>query len=263
MRAIKSSPVARDDQYFWDLWFMDKDPEAADYLMRLYEPLVIYHVKRIQVGLPKSVTFDELMSYGYTGLYDALLKFDSARDLKFDTYASIRVRGAILDGLRRDDPMPRTLRSKTKKIEATVERLEQRYQRDVTVEEIAEELEMKPDDIRTVLTDGFTVNMVSMDEAIDAHAGGENIGSLIEDKWALDPMENILQEELVSQLAEILASLTEKEQLVISLFYYEELTLSEIGRVLNLSTSRVSQIHSKALTKLKNVINKEMDVPIR
>jgi len=247
-----------EERNYWSLWLNKKDPDAADYLMRLYVPLVQYQVKRVKVGLPKSVTYDELVSFGYAGLYDALTKFDAARDLKFDTYASIRVRGAILDGLRRGDPMPRTLRAKMKKVEATIEQLEQKWQRDVTVEEVAVGLEMKPAEIRAIIADSFMANNLSIDEAIDASSGGESIVALLEDKTTMDPISNVIKGEDAGKLAEEIKKLTEKEQQVISLFYYEELTLSEIGRILGLSTSRVSQIHSKALFKLNKVIKPEV-----
>lgn len=112
-----------EDQVLWTRWKEWKDPKAGDDLMRRYMPLVTYHVGRISVGLPKSVHKDDLMSLGMLGLYDALEKFDPSRDLKFDTYASFRIRGAIIDGLRKEDWLPRTSREKTKKVEAAIEKL--------------------------------------------------------------------------------------------------------------------------------------------
>ena len=240
-----------DESYYWDQWINEKDPEAANVLIKLYEPIIHFQVKRVRMNVPKSVTTDELMSYAYVGLYDALMKFDHGRDLKFDTYASIRVKGAIIDGLRRDDPLPRSLRAKTKKFDKVVEELEQRLGRVVTVEDIAREMGMETNEVRSVLNEAQAGISMSLDESLDVPHGNESIGSIIEDKNSINPMELLMKTESVERLSEEIAKLSEKEQYVISLFYQEELTLSEIGRILGLSTSRISQIHSKVLKKLK------------
>lgn len=245
-----------EEKYYWDLWLKNKDPEAANVLIKLYEPIIQFQVKRVRMSVPQSITTDELMSYAYGGLYDALIKFDAKRDLKFDTYASIRVKGAIIDGLRRDDPLPRSLRAKSKRITKAMEELEQELGREATIHEVAGALGMSQKEVRTVLSDSQTGVTVSLDEAIDFSSGHESIASMIEDKGSLSPMDFIVRTENIEQLASVIAGLTEKEQYVISLFYQEELTLSEIGRLLGLSTSRVSQIHSKALKKLKERLEK-------
>ena len=246
--------MEEDKQYYWSKWLASRDSEAADYLIKLYEPLVQFHVRRLRVGLPNTVSTDDLMSYGYMGLYDALIKYDASRDLKFDTYASFRVRGAILDGLRRDDPIPRTLREKSKRIEAVTERLEQQYKRNVTIQEIAEALDSPTDEVESIITDSFFGSMISIDEEFTVNDRRDKIAHLIEDKRSLKPEQNLMKQEMIASLAKEISSLNEKEQLVISLFYHEELTLTEIGKVMSLSTSRVSQIHSKALIKLKKVL---------
>ncbi|WP_373284427.1 FliA/WhiG family RNA polymerase sigma factor [Pullulanibacillus pueri] len=241
-------------QYYWTRWTETRDNEAADYLIKLYEPLVQFHVRRLRVGLPNTVTTDELMSYGYMGLYDALVKFDVSRDLKFDTYASFRIRGAILDGLRRDDPIPRTLREKSKKVDAITERLEQLYKRNVTIDEIAEEMGISSEEVESIITDSFLGSMKSIDDEFTVNERRDKIAHLIEDKGAIRPEQNMIKDEMIQALAQHITSLNEKEQIVISLFYHEELTLTEIGKVMSLSTSRVSQIHSKALLKLRKVL---------
>ncbi|WP_025649457.1 RNA polymerase sigma-28 factor SigD [Bacillus velezensis] len=245
-----------EDQVLWSRWKEWKDPKAGDDLMRSYMPLVTYHVGRISVGLPKSVHKDDLMSLGMLGLYDALEKFDPGRDLKFDTYASFRIRGAIIDGLRKEDWLPRTSREKTKKVEAAIEKLEQRYLRNVTPSEIAEELGMTEQDVVSTMNEGFFANLLSIDEKLHDQDDGENIQVMIRDDKNVPPEEKIMKDELIAQLAGKIHELSEKEQLVVSLFYKEELTLTEIGQVLNLSTSRISQIHSKALFKLKHLLEK-------
>ncbi|WP_349410522.1 FliA/WhiG family RNA polymerase sigma factor [Pseudalkalibacillus sp. SCS-8] len=241
---------------YWDSWSKYKDKESCEALLEMHLPLVQYHVQRIAVGLPRNVNKDELRSHGLMGLYDAINKFDPSRDLKFDTYASFRIRGAILDGLRREDWLPRSLREKTKKIEMTIERLEQERMRSVSAQEVAEEIGLPEEEILTIMSESFMANILSIDEENKDSDANEKIGYTIEDKKVDTPESLMLTSELHHHLTEVIDDLNEKEQLVVSLFYYEELTLTEIGEVLNLSTSRISQIHSKALFKLRNVLNK-------
>lgn len=250
--------IPSNEDQIWQKWINNKDPQAGDSLIRLYMPLVSYHVQRISVGLPKNVNREDVKSYGLMGLYDALEKFDLSRDLKFDTYASFRIRGAILDGLRKEDWLPRSLREKNKKIEATIERLEQRFMRNVTVEEIAAEVEMTEDEVNNVITEGFFANILSIDESNKDSDEKEGLSFSVRDKNSLTPEEHTIKEELYNELADAIVELNDKEQLVVSLFYHEELTLTEIGQVLGLSTSRISQIHSKALFKLRSSLGKIM-----
>lgn len=240
---------------YWQLWIDTRDKDAADFLIQQYIPLVQYHVKRISIGLPKNLRLDDLFSHGLLGLYDALEKFDYNRDLKFDTYASFRIRGAIIDGLRKEDWMPRSIREKSKKIENTIEKMEQKALRHVTPEEVAKELNMKSEEVATTLTEGMFANMLSLEEDA-ANESGDQLSYAIEDKQAISPDESIVRQEKYRQLAKLIERLNEKEQHVISLFYFDELTLTEIGQVLNLSTSRISQIHSKALFKLHHLLVK-------
>ncbi|MBP1080039.1 FliA/WhiG family RNA polymerase sigma factor [Bacillus capparidis] len=254
MQSLRS-----EDQLLWSRWKEWRDRNAGDDLIRKYMPLVTYHVGRISVGLPKSVHKDDLTSLGLMGLYDALEKFDPGRDLKFDTYASFRIRGAIIDGLRKEDWLPRTSREKTKKVDVAIERLEQRYLRNVTPDEIAKELGMTQEDVVTTINEGFFANLLSIDDKLHDQDEGENIQVMIRDHNEQTPEEKIVKAELIEQLSDQIRELSEKEQIVISLFYKEELTLTEIGQVLKLSTSRISQIHSKALFKLKHLLEKAID----
>ncbi|WP_088105114.1 FliA/WhiG family RNA polymerase sigma factor [Halalkalibacter urbisdiaboli] len=245
-----------DDKKLWDSWLEERDNDACDALIRLYMPLVHYHVQRISVGLPKNVVKDDLLSHGLLGLFDALEKFEPDRDLKFDTYASFRVRGAIIDGLRKEDWLPRSMREKIKKVEATVERLEQVMGRNVTCDEVAKELKMDSNEVAQVMTEHFVSNMLSIDEPTQESERNETYAATIEDKRMLSPESKLVEDATKKELASIISQLSEKEQLVISLFYYEEMTLTEIGQILNLSTSRISQIHSKALFRLQQVMLK-------
>ncbi|OEH91286.1 FliA/WhiG family RNA polymerase sigma factor [Bacillus solimangrovi] len=248
MRQTSSAEL----QTYWNNWLNGRDSQAGDALIRQYMPLVNYHVQRISVGLPRNVGKEDLKSYGLLGLYDALEKFDHSRDLKFDTYASFRVRGAIIDGLRKEDWLPRSMREKYKKVEATIDQLEQKLMRNVTSKEISITLEMDEDEVNSIIMEGFFANVLSIDESNkEAEEVKESIGYTIPDTKTDTPESSLLRNELHKQLADEIKNLNEKEQLVISLFYQDELTLTEIGHVLGLSTSRISQIHSKALFKLK------------
>jgi RNA polymerase sigma factor for flagellar operon FliA len=246
-----------EEQVIWEKWVQSRDSEAGNLLVQKYMPLVQYHVQRISVGLPKSVSRDDLKSLGMIGLYDALEKFDINRDLKFDTYASFRVRGAIIDGLRKEDWLPRSTRDKAKKIEAVIEKLEQKYMRNVTVEEIAFEINMNEEDVYSTMNEHFFANVLSIDEQPKEHEE-EGSSFVLKDDKADTPEDKIVRNELLEEMTEMISHLNDKEQLVLSLFYKEELTLTEIGQVMNLSTSRISQIHSKALFKLRNSIEKIM-----
>jgi len=247
-----------EEQKYWELWIGSRNTQAGDVLVKKYLPLVHYHVQRIAVGLPRNVSRDDLKSFGMLGLLDALNKFDRTRDLKFDTYASFRIRGAILDGLRKEDWLPRSTREKAKKIEATLEKLEQKYMRHVTAEEIASELHMTEDEVYQTLNEQFFANVLSVDEQAHEKEENETYSFVIKDEHIPSPEENLIHEEKIQDLMEVITTLSEKEQMVLSLFYHEELTLTEIGEIMNLSTSRISQIHSKALFKLRNILEKNM-----
>lgn len=150
-----TQPILNDEQKLWNRWIHERDPDAGDLLIKKYISLVSYHVQRIGAGLPKSVSRDDLTSLGMVGLFDALNKFDINRDLKFDTYASFRVRGAIIDGLRKEDWLPRSAREKAKKLDAQIERLEQKYMRHVTPEELAEHMNVPIEDVYQTVQEHF------------------------------------------------------------------------------------------------------------
>jgi RNA polymerase sigma factor FliA len=247
-----------DEQLYWDKWVTSRDEEAGNVLIKKYLSLVSYHVQRISVSLPKNVSRDDLNSLGMIGLFDALEKFDPKRDLKFDTYASFRVRGAILDGLRKEDWLPRSTREKTKKMDATIEKLEQKYLRQVTEEEIAHELNISVEAVYTMINEQFFANVLSIDEQPTETDNKIGQSFVIKDERGEQPEEKLLKNEVIEEMALIISKLNQKEQLVISLFYHEELTLTEIGQIMGLSTSRISQIHSKCIYKLRQSLEKLM-----
>ncbi|MCP1144070.1 FliA/WhiG family RNA polymerase sigma factor [Lysinibacillus endophyticus] len=246
-----------DEQKLWNSWINNRDPHAGDLLIKKYKPLVTYHVQRIGVGLPKNVSRDDLLSLGMMGLFDALNKFDINRDLKFDTYASFRVRGAIIDGLRKEDWLPRSAREKSKKLEAQIELLEQKLMRHATPEELAEHMNLPVEEIYQTVQEHFFSNVLSINEQQDQEEV-EGKAFVIRDDQTKTPEQVAIHSELIDDLAENIKKLNDKEQLVLSLFYTEEMTLTEIGELLELSTSRISQIHSKALLKLRKLLSNEM-----
>ena len=249
---------SNDEQRLWNSWINDRNPQAGDLLIKKYKPLVSYHVQRIGARLPKNVSRDDLVSLGMMGLFDALIKFDINRDLKFDTYASFRVRGAIIDGLRKEDWLPRSAREKAKKLEAQVEYLEQKPMRHATPEELAEHMNLPVEEVYQTVQEHFFSNVLSINEQQQDQEDLEGKAFVIRDDNTRTPEQEVVRAELLEDLAENIQRLNEKEQLVLSLFYTEEMTLTEIGEMLGLSTSRISQIHSKALFKSRKLLASEI-----
>lgn len=245
-----------EEQAYWQSWVTSRDAQAGNFLVQKYLPLVSYHVQRISVNLPRNVSRDDLRSLGLMGLYDALEKFEPNRDLKFDTYASFRIRGAILDGLRKEDWLPRNTREKAKKIEAAIEKLEQRLARKASIQEISLEVSMTEEEVHSVMNEHFFANVLSIDEKPSDQEDKDGQSFIIKDEGTEMPEEKLIKDETIAEMVKLISQLNEKEQLVISLFYKEELTLTEIGQVMNLSTSRISQIHSKAIFKLRHALEK-------
>lgn len=242
---------------YWERWMLNRDPDAGNLLVEKYKPLVTYHVQRICAGLPNNIARDDIMSLGLQGLFDALTKFEPKRDLKFDTYASFRIRGTIIDGLRKEDWLSRASRDKTKKLQQEIDRLEQKLIRHVTPEEIASHLNMTVDEVYQTMHEHYFSNILSLDEKIQDDDNEEQPFA-IKDHREKTPEEDLVFGELLGDLTDKIKKLNDNEQLVLSLFYKEELTLTEIGEVLSLSTSRISQIHSRALFKLRKLLAPEV-----
>ncbi|MGM8364113.1 FliA/WhiG family RNA polymerase sigma factor [Virgibacillus sp. W0181] len=245
-------------QQLWNNWQHGHNEQAANELMDHYMYLVNFHVERIATHLPENVSKEDLKSYGMLGLYDALTKFEISRNLKFDTYASFRIRGAIIDALRKEDWLPRSLREKTKRIEQASRELEQKFHRTPTSKEIAHKLEMEVDEVESVTKDALFANILSIEEkpAYNKDDHNEGVGYTIPDSTSTLPDEHMVDVEIKKELTNSIKSLNTNEQMVISLFYHEELTLTEIGVVLDLTTSRISQIHKKAIFKLRSTLRK-------
>lgn len=236
----------------WKEYKETADFEAREQLLKEYLPLVKYAAGRLAMNLPSNVETSDLESFGFFGLLDALEKFDANRNIKFQTYASTRIRGAIIDGLRSMDWVPRSTRSKLKRLENQVYRLTNELGRNPSDSEVAAALELSSTEYYKLLTEIKGINIFSLDETVAADLSGENLKilDLVVDSQ-LTPDQQIVEHENFAELTAAVEQLTQREQLVLSLYYHEELTLKEIGHVLEVSESRVSQIHTKAIMTLR------------
>lgn len=239
----------------WKQWREEGILEAKQALIENYLPLVEYVSGRLSIGLPKNVSKDDLASFGVMGLIDAIEKFDYDRGLQFETYASWRIRGAIIDGLRQGDWVPRSIREKAKKIEEAYQKLEQQYLRSVTDSEISSFMGISENEFQHMVQDIAITTVCSIDDPIREEDSETRLSLLIDEK-AKNPESKVNEVYLKDTLAKAIERLTEKERTVVSLFYYEELSLSEIAEVMSLSPSRISQLHSKAILRLRGSLSR-------
>ncbi|MCM3625924.1 FliA/WhiG family RNA polymerase sigma factor [Paenibacillus glycanilyticus] len=242
----------------WRAWKEEGDLEAKKRLIEQFLPLVDYVTNRMAIGLPKNVLKDDLASNGVMGLIDAIEKFDYCRGLQFETYASWRIRGSIIDGLRQGDWVPRSVREKAKRIEEAYQSLEQKYLRSVTDAEISDYLNVSEKEFTTMLHEIAITTVCSLEDPIREEESETRLSLLIDDR-AKNPDHKAHEFFLKDSLISGIEKLTEKERTVISLFYYEELSLSEIAEVMSLSPSRISQLHSKAILRLRGALAKHKD----
>ncbi len=227
-----------------------------------YSPLVKYVAGRVGVGLPPNIEQADLVSYGIFGLIDAIEKFDIERAIKFETYAISRIKGAIIDELRSIDWIPRSVRYKAREVEKAYASLEAKLHRSPSEAEVAEELGIKLEDLHTIFSQVSFVNVVALDELLTA--GGEKGDKLslvdtLEDTKAEDPVAAFETEETKYLLAKAINTLPEREKIVVTLYYYEGLTLAEIGQVLGVTESRICQMHTKAVLQLRGKLADQKD----
>lgn len=241
----------------WEEYSKHRTQDMRDTLIVEYAPLVKLVAGRLSMYLGYNVEYDDLVGYGIFGLIDAIDKFDYGKGIKFETYASLRIRGAILDQIRRMDWIPRSLRQKQKKMDAAMMKLESEFGRPATDEEIAKELGIEVDEYSVWQGQAKVSNLVSLDEFMES-GGEKNIEPMKTARFE-QPEEVIDKEETKKMLVEALDSLTEKERKVIVLYYYEELTLKEISMILEVSESRISQLHTKALQKMKKILGRDLE----
>lgn len=235
----------------WDLYNKTKSSEVREKIIIEYAPLVKLVAGRLSMYLGYTVEYDDLVGYGIFGLIDAIDKFDNDKLVKFETYASLRIRGAILDHIRKMDWIPRTLRQKQKKIDIAVKEIEAEKGRNATDAEVAENLGITEEELLSWQSQMKVTNLISLNEYMDTE--NENgFGIEIPDRKQFAQPEKVLEEnEMKKMLSEALELLTEKEKKVVVLYYYEDLTLKEISEILQVSESRVSQLHTRALQKMK------------
>lgn len=236
----------------WAAYSKKRDPATREELIMEYVPLVKVVSGRLSMYLGYTVEYDDLVSYGIFGLIDAIDKFDYDKGIKFETYASLRIRGSILDQIRKMDWIPRSVRQKQKQMELAITKIESEENRVATDEEIARELNISIDEYFNWQGQTKITNIASIDEFVEQ---GIEVKAFDSSRNAQNEPDRVYEQEEVKELlATSLEKLTEKERMVVVLYYYEELTLKEISKVLEVSESRVSQLHTKALQKMKQVL---------
>jgi RNA polymerase sigma factor FliA len=238
----------------WQRYRATRDKALRDRLILNYAPLVRYVAGRLGTSLPAHVDEGDLVSYGLLGLIGAIERYDPDREIKFETYAIARIKGSIIDELRSLDWVPRSVRSRAREIERAMLDLENRLRRPPSDDEVAGEIGISTDEFQESLTAISRTSVAALDELWQISTTGGDTVSLIdtiEDPNADDPSQAMTQTELREAVAEAIQRLPDRERLVITLYYYEELTLREIGEVLNVTESRVSQLHTKAILRLK------------
>jgi RNA polymerase sigma factor for flagellar operon FliA len=237
----------------WHHFKSDGDDAAREKLILHYAPLVKYVASRVATGLPASVEQADLVSYGMFGLIDALTKFEPGRGNKFETYAIPRIKGAIIDELRAMDWVPRSVRFKAREIEKAHTDLESMLKRQPTEQEMAERLGISRRELHDVVSQVSFVSVLALDELVSV--GGDRTGqvSLVETlaDRGIDPTSGVESQETRGMLAAAINDLTEREKIVVTLYYFEGLTLAEIGEILGVTESRVCQIHTKAVGGLR------------
>ncbi len=238
----------------WAEYLKDKsNKKNRDTLIVQYIYLTRYVVGRVKVSLPPTFSIEDISSYGVEGLIDAIEKYSPDKGARFETYALMRIRGNIIDKIRSQDFLPRTVRRKIKQVKETQEDLRQKLGRQPTTEEIAEELQMEPDKVSQILSEDTTVSSLydkkgSSDDSIE-------VIDTIQDTKRLTPHEAMEEKDVKNQLERALKRLPERERMIMVLYYHENMTLKEIGDTIEISESRVCQLHAQAIMKLKNILS--------
>lgn len=257
-RANKWQVTPRD----WNLYHKYRTPELRQELLNKYIPLVRNVASRMAMGFPRSVELADLVNTGMIGLIEAFKNFDQDRGVKFETYAVPRIRGAILDELRALDWVPRSTRAKSREIERSVTALENSLGRPPKKTELAKHMNITIRELHLALDDVSGTQIISLDEVIYREDDSRQVPRIetVADKLSDCILGDIERGELRAFLVKAMERLTEQEKLVIALYYYEELTLKEIGEVMHISESRVSQIHTRAVTKLRGMVSEKFSL---
>ncbi len=243
------------EEQLWAQYTDNKDRSIRNYFIEKYAPLVKYVAGRVMANIPSSVDFQDLVSFGILGLIDAIDKFDLSREIKFKTYAVTRIRGAIFDELRNLDWLPRSVRQKAKEIERTIAQLEMKLGRSAKDDEIAQAMNLSVESFHQLLLRVGTNALISMDDNWFVNDGSStspmSIEETLENTSVLSPNNVAERTELKKMIAQAISALPDREKQVLILYYYEELTLKEIGSILAVTESRVSQLHTKAIMRLR------------
>jgi RNA polymerase sigma factor for flagellar operon FliA len=250
----KKSGADTEADALWAEYKRTHSPEAREKVILHYSPLVKYVAGRVSTGLPPSVEFGDLVSYGVFGLLDAIEKFDPTRGIKFETYAIARIKGAIIDELRAEDWVPRSVRSKAREIERVYMALEGDLRRVPTDEEVARALDIPVDEYLNVLSKLSLISLVALDELWTVSGDKPDrisLAEVVEDVKVKDPSKTFEIEEMKDMIADAINRLPERERIVVTLYYFEGLTMREIGEVLTVTESRICQMHTKAILRLR------------
>jgi len=240
---------------YWERWNIERDDNTKENLVLSYMPLVDYVADRVSINLPANVQKDDLKSLGYIGLLEALDRFEVSRGLKFETFAMWRIKGAILDGLRKSDWVPRSVRKKSKDLENAFQKLQSTQKDPVTDNQIAEHLGITLEEYNQLINEIQVISFISIDDTVGEE--GNVFRDLIPDNSSISPEQQLDINEANILLANAIEKLPDKEKNVISLYYYDELTLTEIAKILSVSTSRISQLHTKAILRLRGFLSRQ------
>lgn len=242
----------------WQKYVTQRDVELKNQLMVKYLGLVHYVVNNLFKSLPSNVEREDLVNIGVIGLGEALDRYNPYYGIKFETYAIPRIKGAIIDELRKIDWVPRSLRAKSTLIRNAIDRLEQISPGRVTDEQIAAELGITPEEYQQWQSELSSINMLSLDRESGIEESEHNLYDIVPNVTVENPLEEMENEELKRLLVKAIKTLPEKARLAITLYYFEKLTFKEIGKILKVSESRVSQIHSESMARLKKILEQEL-----
>lgn len=249
--------MAQNREHLWNTYLENNNENAFAELVESYLPLVRYIASRLNFKLPNHLSQEDLVSYGIFGLMEAVKKFDPQKGVKFETYASQRIRGSIIDSLRSEQWAPRSVTDKIKEYQQALKKFENMGKTDVSEKELVDEMNISVKDIRNLMIE---INQMSVCSLEDFLHGSElekmSLADTVSDTNSPNPVSGILEREFYSYLVKAVEELPEKDRTVISLYYYEELTLKEIGQILDVSESRISQLHARAVTRLRGILQK-------
>jgi RNA polymerase sigma factor for flagellar operon FliA len=242
------------EEELWKIYRKTHDTSIRDFFIKQYAPLVKYVAGKVAIGMPHNVEFDDLVGFGVFGLFDAIEKFDPAKHVKFKTYAVTRIRGSIFDELRSIDWVPRSVRQKSREVEDTIRSLESRLGRAATDEEIAKAMSMDVEEFQALILKISSTSILSLNDVWYSGEDDDQISIVesIESPLSLNPDTIVEREEIKRVIVEAISELPDKEKKVLILYYYEDLTLKEIGHVLGVTESRISQLHTKAIMRLRS-----------